>query len=824
MERRACYALVALERGIDRVGPGGAGSEIRGGALTYWSVEPLAVGERVEVPLGRAPKRAAGVVVEVGGPELADGIAPERVRPVLARTGRALPPDLVELARWIAAYYVCPLGMVLGTMVPAAVKRGIGRRTVRLLEPAPAPERPALLETATGLGPVARAAWTAIAALPPASFPMTPVALAAALGLRTKASLAALARAGLLRWSERAEVRGTDELWPEVEAAGPDPARLTAHQLAAVEGTARLLGGFSVALVRGVTGSGKTEVYLRVIERALAAGHTALMLVPEISLTPQTVGRLRRRFAGPGGAGAVAVMHSGLTASQRHAQWALAASGSARVVVGARSAVFAPVADLGLIVVDEEHAPDYKQDQLPRYHARDVAIKRAQLAGCPVLLGSATPSLESWANATASAGPEGRAPGAPKYRLFELPHRVGGGALPRVEIVDLAAERRALADSARHAEAGASSGAPGGPAIKNPALGPTLRAALTRTLAEGGQAILLLNRRGWASYLGCPSLACGWSLRCSDCDASLVQHRMAPRAGPGGTARRQMFVRCHHCLAEQRLPTACPVCARRLVSVRPGTQSVEEELEQALGLRRDEDLVRVDGDTMRSARDYAAALARFAAGRVRVLLGTQMIAKGLDYPNVGLVGVVDADTSIALPDFRAAERTFQLVSQVAGRAGRGARPGRVVVQTLSPGAAPIRHAAAHDYVGFAGAELATRRRAGLPPATRMARVVVRDRDPGKAERLGRELARHLEAARTALAARDAGARDPAELVRLDGPAPCAIERIAGFYRFEVLLTAPGRGLIQAVLASARAGGAVKSDAAMAVDIDPVALL
>jgi len=521
-------------------------------------------------------------------------------------------------------------------------------------------------------------------------------------------------------------------------------------------------------------------VLARVIER----GQTGLVLVPEIALTPQTAGRFIDRFSG---AGEVAVLHSGLTASERHRQWALASSGRAVVVVGARSAIFAPLAKLGLIVVDEEHATDYKQDQLPRYNARDVAIKRAQLEGCPVILGSATPSLESWANAVPSQSQ------APRYRLWELTERVGGGRLPKVEIIDLSRER---ADPT-----GQGPGAAG--AFQS--LGARLEAALRGTLAAGGQAILLLNRRGYSSYICCPSSACGWVMGCDHCDASMVLHRRGTGAGE--------LVRCHHCLAEQRVPRQCPTCGKRTITLGAGTQRLEDELAAKFGdtLVSGETMVRVDGDTMRTARDYFEVLARFGAGEIKLLLGTQMISKGLDFPNVRLGGVINADTALSIPDFRAAERTFQLVSQVAGRTGRGASAGLVIVQTVNPREPAIVLAAAHDYPAFAGAELRIRRLAGLPPATRMARIVVRDEDHTKAESKAEDLARLIN---------ESGCPG----LRMLGPGPCPVARVAGQFRYGLEIMTPRVTDLQQVLSRLRAAGVLKSDTHTAIDVDPVALM
>ena len=788
------YVRVAVERGIDRSGGEGGrrgGEGGGGGTLTYWTDSEVQVGDRVDVPLGRGDALAAGIVVEVGGVELLDGFDPARVKAVGRVVGSRLPESLVELARWMAGYYVCPLGMVLATMMPAAVKHGTGKRRRTLL--ALAEGQPASAATPP-LPPSARRAWERIAGLDAEVFPIAPKELALMIESGTLGPINRLVRAGLLREVECEEISARElpslsppaPPTPDGVLARPAAPTLTPAQRRVVEGISATIGGFAAHLLRGVTGSGKTEVYLRVMERVLERGQSALVLVPEISLTPQTAGRFEARFGLAAGGGGVAVLHSGLTASQRHKQWARVAAGECRVVVGARSAVFAPLRNLGLIVVDEEHDASYKQDQLPRYHGRDVAIKRAHLEGCPIILGSATPSMESWANAA-----HGR--GGARYTLWTLEERVAGGTLPRVELVDITEERR-LAHS-------------GG---QRPGLiGPTLGHALRRTLEEGGQAILLLNRRGFANYICCLDQRCGWSLRCDQCDAGMVHHRINP-VRPGG------FVRCHHCLSEQRMPKVCPLCEGKVGVLGAGTQRVEEELVGRFGLVEGETFLRVDGDTMRSARDYFDALTRFGAGEVKVLLGTQMISKGLDYPNVRLVGVIDADTSLHLPDFRAAERTFQLVSQVAGRAGRGSHPGRVVVQTMNPDNPAVRLAAKHDYVAFAEQELAIRRRSGLPPATRMARIVVRDEDATRAESHAHAVA---EALRAAAATVPGGDR-----IRMDGPAPCPMSRLANFYRFGIELTADSRGVLQAVLGAARAAGAVKSDARTAVDVDPLALL
>lgn len=774
-QRGGRFARVVVERGIDR--PLTDAFE----GLTYrLADEPVGVGDRVEVPLGRGDTPTGGFVVEIGGPELLAGTPESRVKPVLRRSGGRLTPRLIELARWMAGYYIAPMGMVLGTMLPAAVKHATGRRTELRIEPA----LPASEHALDALRPGARRAWDALVQIETSRFPMTPRDAADTVGAKTLAPINQLLRAGLLRAVQVEMVRTLGEAVGGLSeaasgATGEEDIRPTLKQTATIDEVGATLGTFRPHLIHGVTGSGKTEVYLRLIARVLAAGKSAIVLVPEISLTPQTASRFERRFALAGG---VAVLHSGLSPSQRHAQWARAAEGRARVVVGARSAIFAPVPDLGLIVVDEEHDASYKQDQVPRYHARDVAVVRASIEKCPVVLGSATPSLESWSNAKSG-----------KYSLWPLLERVGGAELPAVKVVDLAAERRARyrrdpADAARvHL------------------LGPTLESAIESTLTAGGQAILLLNRRGFANYICCPAPACGWVLTCDLCSTTMVYHR-------GKSLPRGGMIVCHHCQTQRVLPTACPECARALNVYGLGTQRVEEELcrkfGSAFGIAEGSTLLRLDSDTMKSARDYFDALERFGRGEARMLIGTQMVAKGLDFPNVRLVGIVMADTALNLPDFRAAERTFQLVSQVSGRAGRAEHKGLVVVQTFSPEHPAITFAASHDFEGFATLELGFRARAGLPPSTRMARIVCRDKAYEKAWRSAGELAGAL---------RGAG-------VETAGPMDCVIARIAGYHRVSVEARAPDAGSLNRALNSLRHAGLLRSDARTAVDVDPVHLM
>ncbi len=767
------YARIAIERGLDRAA-----------GLTYGipvEMGNLRVGERVRVPLGRGNGLADGYVVEVGiDPEIDPGkikAIRSRLSPEAVGAG-GMSEVLVGLAAWMSGYYCCPMGMVLATMVPAAVKKQTGRVVRTLVERSGG-------EPITAPKGMTGAAWEAIKALGDDTFPLGAKDLAALIGQKNAGPVNRLLKMGVLREVRRASVRTASGELPR-HRESTDVPDLTDAQTNAVDAINTGLGTPGGYLLFGITGSGKTEVYLRVIERVLERGESAIVLVPEISLTPQTSGRFLARFRGAG----VAVLHSGLTASQRHAEWARVSSGDAQVVIGARSAVFAPISTsahkLGVIIVDEEHDGSYKQDQLPRYHARDVALKRGHMEGCPVVLGSATPSLESWQNARRG-----------RFTLLELPDRVGGGRLPKVEIIDIAREW----DDLRRGSS------------RERSMGNRLRHALGQTLERGGQAILLLNKRGYSTVVCCTDSACGWKLECDQCSVLMVQHK-STRAGADG------FVRCHHCLAQQLVPRVCPLCENKAVRRGFGTQRVEDELRDGFpALAEEGALVRVDSDTMQRAADYFRVLDAFREGRARVMLGTQMIAKGLDFPGVELIGVINADTALSMPDFRASERTYQLVSQVAGRAGRGAASGsvaRVIVQTMQPDERAIRCAARHDYVSFADRELATREAALLPPAWRMARVVCRDADAHKAAARAQEVCDALQGA-----AHSAMGRGGA---RIFGPMECPIARIAGRFRVGIEVYGESAAVVQGILASARSMGVVKSDARTAVDVDPVALL
>ena len=788
--------VVAVERAVDRSPDG----------LTYALPRALAhlpEGARVEVPLGRGETPTAGWIVRRLAASEDPGIPRAKIKPLLAQdpSGVVLPGELMQFARWISAYYACPIGMTLASILPAAVRKAIGRIERTLVDLAPA------LVDGTGQFPrITKRQQHALDVLATLPRPIELADLAEAAGYSSNEPLKRLVASGHLVATKKTSVEAGFIARAGNVAPAPTP---TAEQQAAITAISRDFGQFAQHLVFGVTGSGKTEIYIRLLEECVARGTRAILLVPEISLTPQTVGRIAARLAHR----KVAVLHSGLTEAQRNQQWTLLREGGADIVVGARSAIFAPIPDgsLGLVIVDEEHEPGYKQDSAPRYHGRDCAIRRAQLAKCPIVLGSATPSLESWANAVDRR----------ISTLHRLTKRAPGLNTPKVTVVDFGAERREIRDRRVNL------------------IGPTLREAMQRTFADGGQVLLLLNRRGYANYIACSDPRCDWKFTCRDCDAGMVCH-----VDESGAVRRS-YVRCHHCLAEQLLPKNCPDCGKPVTVFGLGTQRVEEELTRLFpSLVEGETLLRVDGDTMQTAQHFHDALERFGKGEIRCLMGTQMIAKGLDFPNVRLVGVVSADTALALPDFRAGERTFQLVSQVSGRAGRGEKPGRAIIQSFEPETPAIRLAATHDFEKFAAQELEDRRQFQLPPYRRMARLILRH--PGETECAERAAALHAALVAIARAfsvaeppsapgAGGAGAqvgspvgspaasraRTVAPTVEVRGPSVCPIARIAGKYRRQIELLADHAADISRVLAEARTQGLLKLGEELAVDVDPL---
>jgi primosomal protein N' (replication factor Y) (superfamily II helicase) len=664
-----------------------------------------------------------------------------------------LSPHLLDLGRWIGHYYCCPLGRTLAAMTPQAVRRQRGFTLVRRASLAAAPVG---LPT-TRLGPKQRLVLDHLAA---AGGPVDVAHLLEAVGA-TRQTLRGLVARGLVNETVTREVPDAE---PATAAVSEPGFVLNVDQRDSVERIQTVIDArrFRVLLLYGVSGSGKTEVYVHAMRQVVAAGRQAILLVPEIALTTQLVRRLAARFE------RVAVIHSGLTDAERSVEWEHIRTARRNVVIGTRSAVFAPCPDLGLIVVDEEQDTSYKNLSAPRFLVRDVAIKRAQMLGIPIVLGSATPSLESWHNLER----------ADLYERIDLPRRVRDLPLPQVRIVDVIDQ-------------------PGPPASD---LSPVLRHELAETLARGEQAVVLINRRGYAARLQCGS--CGRRVQCPNCNANMVLHR----------SRSQVF--CHHCQGRVTVPHVCadPSCRGVLVRSVSGTERVEEELRRALPQAR---ISRADSDVMTSAAKYRDLVADFEAGRIDVLVGTQMIAKGLDFPNVSLVGVIGADPTAAAADFRSSERLFQLVTQVAGRAGRADVPGRVIVQTLTPDLPALRCAAEHDFLSFAAHELRRRRMYALPPFVRLARFVLADQRDPEARTAAETLAARLGEA--------VGPTGPAEAAVL-GPHPCVIERIRNRYRYEVLLRASSAASLGRILDSLRHTAALRPRVdSFVIDVDPVSM-
>ncbi len=779
-------------------------------------------GVRVLVPLG--PRQVTGIVVGEGGPR--EGVT---LRPILDVLDREplLGRDLLALCRFASTYYLSPIGEVLGTAVLAGL-RAQSHRTVRRAETeAPGPlsrvERQILsvlppgrkLRTTTlartvgstsfydGLRSLAAAGIVVVEEVaaraearirydrvlrtarelsakeseslarraPAQARVLELVRGAGARGLaaselpaRSGDALRALVARGVVaierRETYRAVVPGDG-----ARGDGSGPFTLTTAQKIAVAAIEELSsqGRFATFLLRGVTGSGKTEVYLQAAARVLARGRGVLILVPEIALTHGLVARVCDRFGG-----AVALLHSALSPGERFDEWRRLSRREARIAVGVRSAVFAPVPSLGLVVVDEEHDGAYKQEEGLRYNARDLAIVRARNAACPAVLGSATPSIESHHNAATG-----------RYRLLELEERIENRPLPRVELVDLKTEKPE-----------------GEPAV----FAPRLKAALVENLERGRQSLLFLNRRGYAHYLQCR--VCGFVLGCPNCTVTLTFHLRSRR------------LRCHHCDHGLRAPDLCPECSGpSLEDFGVGTEQVEEVVRALVPAAR---VARMDRDTMGPKGALRKLLEDWGGGRVDVLIGTQMVTKGHDVPGVTFVGVVACDQALNFPDFRAAEKTFQMLTQVAGRAGRGDDPGRVLVQTYRPSHYAIRFALGHDFTGFAEEELRYRRALGYPPFSRLANLRVDGLDAGRVETTARELAAELRSRSIA------GGRTHRATIL--GPAPAPLERLRGRFRWQILVKArdPGtlRGVVGPAVEATKASAAVR----LSVDVDPYAML
>jgi len=713
--------------------------------------ESLQVGCRVRVPLGRGNRPLVGYCVRLETKPL----GPRRLKEVeecLDDVPLVRPP-MLRLTQWMSDYYICDWGQVLESVVPAGVRSGAGTKLTTFLSLAPE-YKGKLAELA-----LPKKQRRVLEILEAATQPLTPPQLASAAQC-TLAPLTTLRRKGFIR-SQAVRLQTTELHEPYQEPEGDH--ELNHDQRRALDSILAPLraGKHETILLHGITGSGKTEVYIRAIQEVVSYGRQAIVLVPEISLTPQVRERFRARF------GRVAVLHSHLTDAERHAYWQQISRGEVPVVVGARSAVFAPTPHLGLIVLDEEHESTFKQETAPRYHARDVALFRARGENVPLVLGSATPSLESYARAQAG-----------EFRLVEMPKRVYDRPLPDVVTIDLRHEA---------SERGARG------AISRP-----LRSAIERALADDGQVILLLNRRGYSTHIQCP--ACGESLKCPNCDISLTHHRRLANA------------LCHYCDYEIPTPQVCPSC--RSPEIRfggYGTEKLEAEVNARFPNYR---CLRMDTDSMQKPGSHERALKQFRDGEAQILLGTQMIAKGLDFPNVTLVGVVNADTALHLPDFRAAERTFHLLVQVAGRTGRGERGGRVLVQTLSPDHPAVQAAVRHDYATFANEELANRRSWSYPPYSSMVRLVIR----GPREPVTKEFAMHVgDSLKTALEAAGVEAR------RL-GPAPAPITRLRGLHRFHLQLQATDTAGLHAAVRGVVEKLNPPEDVQWIVDVDPLDML
>ncbi|OHB76152.1 MAG: primosomal protein N' [Planctomycetes bacterium RBG_16_59_8] len=661
---------------------------------------------------------------------------------------------ILRLTRFIADEYFCSWGEALNAAVPAGVRERRKEKTIARVFPVVDPRELDRLADERGIRGEKQRRLIALLRDAPEGI-ARPELLEKADA--SSASLTALIREGLVRIEEVAATEEATISRSEQTA----PLLLTPAQSQALAATEETLaaGAFGVLLLHGVTGSGKTEVYIRAIERVVAAGRQAIVLVPEISLTPQTVGRFRGRFE------RVAVLHSRLGEAERRRHWREIREGNVDVVVGARSAIFAPTKSLGIVVVDEEHETSYKQENTPRYHVREVALERARLEKAAVILGTATPSLESYYCAQKGI-----------YRLCELPERVEKRAMPSIDVVDMAAERAEVKYF--------------------PLISRQLKSHIETAIKKEEQVILFLNRRGYTTYIACRR--CDWVLRCARCDISMTFHKSKGAA------------LCHHCLESKAPPTGCPSCGAREVShFGVGTERIEEEVHKILP---DLAVERMDSDTMKRRGSYDKAFEGLWEGATDVLIGTQMIAKGLDIQRVTLVGVISADTAFHIPDFRSAERTFQLVTQVAGRAGRGPKGGRVIVQSFNPDHYSIRCAQAYDYRGFVEKELAARRQLDYPPFSRLVRILVQGKADEKVRTTAAEIAERLRSALDA----NAG--------KVVGPVLAPLARIRGDLRLQILIKAlewmPVRSVVKRLAARRRLPGGVQ----ISVDADPVSVM
>lgn len=744
------------------------------------------VGSRVKVPFGRREILGSVVAVLESSPQT-------NLREIGAVVGRQaqLTASVLELARWMAGYYCCPLETALKSVLPESVRQEQEgwkeRLTVRVV-PVHG-EFPELTKRQ-------REVWNILE-----EWRELPLQELLKLAETTTETVRRLEDKGLVsirneiserdpygedvivpteslvlneeqRVALKAIVEALDSLnpgtLPEGRETQPSRTEPVAASEAAVGPHQGKPASAPVFLLHGVTGSGKTEVYLQALAHALAQGRGAIVLVPEISLTPQTVERFKARFNHGPARTLVAVLHSHLSAGERHDEWQKIRQGRARIVIGARSAVFAPVERLGLIVVDEEHESSYKQAEAPRYHARDVAVVRAGREGAVVVLGSATPSLESYHHARTG-----------KYRMLEMKERADNAKMPIVRVVDMRTEARKQK---------------GPPVFSHP-----LHEAILQRLERKEQVMLFLNRRGYSTSLQCP--LCGFVAGCPNCSVALTYHR-----------QRQKLC-CHVCGHEEGVPSQCPDPKCRNPGIRYaglGTERLEESLAKQYPHAR---LARMDSDTLKRKSDYRKVLTDFRTGKVDILVGTQMIAKGLHFPNVTLVGIIYADLGLHLPDFRAGERTFQLLTQVSGRAGRGDIEGEVYVQAFTPYHPAIQFARRHDYVGFYEQEIEFREALKYPPFARVALVTLRGRNEEKVQFTADHVRKELE--KFAVTIRD---------LIVAGPGPAPLAKAESYYRFQIMLRTRAMSRLASILDPWASEVELPEDVRLTLDIDPVDLM
>jgi len=719
-------------------------------------------GTRVKVPFG--PREVMGVVTAVLD-ESPHGNLREIIKTV---GGQALvTPPILRLVRWIADYYCCAPEIAMKAVLPDAVRKEEEgwreRLCVRALPQHGEP--PKLTKRQEDL-------WTIVE-----EWRELPLQELVRLAGTTSATIRKLEDKGLVSIAPQISER---DPYAKEHILPTQPLELNAQQSTALESIVDSMErlakrdddeakpvGDNVFLLHGVTGSGKTEVYLQAIAYALGQGKGAIVLVPEISLTPQTVERFKARFSQGPQQTLVAVLHSHLSAGERHDEWHKIRQGRARIVIGARSAVFAPVEPLGLVIVDEEHEHSYKQEEAPRYNARDLAVVRGQQEGAAVVLGSATPCMESYHNVQRK-----------KYGLLSLTERVDNIQMPIVRVIDMR--------SAARKEKGAG------------IFSPQLREAILQRLEKNEQVMLFLNRRGWSSSLQCPE--CGFVAECPNCSVSLTYHRAAQQ------------LMCHICGHIETAPKKCPETKCGNVAIRfsgLGTEKVEAALEKGFPSAR---VKRMDSDTLKRKEDYRRILGDFRTGKIDILVGTQMIAKGLHFPNVTLVGIIHADLSLHIPDFRAGERTFQLLTQVAGRAGRGEVEGEVYVQSFTPFHPAIQYARRHDYVGFYEQEIEFRQQLNYPPVGRVALLTLRGRSEDRVKFVADHLRREM----------DTVAKELGEVV-VAGPAPAPLLRAENFYRYQIMLRTSRMPQLSRKLSALRETFQIPEDLRLVIDIDPMSL-